>query len=662
MTTQQRTTAIAEPRATFPVTPRAVLIGAASVGLLAAVNPFLAFISRTWTVGSGSLMGSPLVVLFLVLLANTLVARLRPGRALQRGELVVVYGMLIIAIGLAMQGGIPYIVSATAYPIYMATPENQWQHMIWPYIPTWLRPTTMEASIWFWEGLPEKVGFPWAAWARPLLAWGGFTFALMAAVFCLGALVSKDWIERQRLAFPLVDIPLALTGDQPQPTLAGSILHNRVFWLGFAVPSTLAVLGWLHALFPSVPSLPLYDMQIGRNFAGMGLPWSVLGEMKASILFTVVGVTCLLPGEVSLSLWLFYVLFLLQLLLWASFGVAEGGQSSLAINPRTFIGFEEAGGFIALSAATLYQSRNTIRAAARSLIGRDRMEDDPLAPLTGRTALLGFVLANAFLLWFAVKAEMQWWAFAALLGMFYAVLIGAARLVAAGGVMYVDTGFFPRGVVLRTVGASALTPSTQTLFAYLSVIYMYDPMNLAMPQVMNGLKLVHSGRLRAKAFSWAAGLAVLVILAVGLPAILLTVSRPGATALGRWPFTSYPSWAFGELDATFRTPELPDDFLRLALLLGAGIVFLLVWMNSRFVWWPLSPVGFVIASSYETNRSIWTSAFIGWLIASLVRRYGGLRLYRSFRPIFIGLVLGQFLTDGALAIISSIFGIKMPAG
>jgi len=80
------------------------------------------------------------------------------------------------------------------------------------------------------------------------------------------------------------------------------------------------------------------------------------------------------------------------------------------------------------------------------------------------------------------------------------------------------------------------------------------------------------------------------------------------------------------------------------------------------VWWPVSPVGFIIASAYETDRSIWVNALIAWVISTTIRRYGGLRLYRSVRPVFLGLVLGQFLTAGALAIISSVFGIGQPVG
>jgi len=649
-----------EERPAGPITARSVLVGAASVALLAAVNPYLAFVTRTWSVGSGSLLGSPIVVLFLLLVVNGFLLRRWPGGAFRREEMLVVYGMLIVSVGLAMQGGMPYIVSATTYPFYRASPANQWEHMIWPHIPTWLRLQDMAAVNLFWEGLSEGQRVPWGQWLTPMAAWGVFTLALMGAMFCLAALVRKDWIEQQRLTFPLVDVPLTMTGAAERPSLVSSILNNRVFWIGFSIPALFTVLTWLHRFFPSVPAPQLQAIQVGQYFAGMPLPWNVLGQMQISIHFPVIGITCLLPGEVSLSLWLFYVLYQLQMLTWASFGVAPGGANAAIVNPRAFVAFQEAGGFIALSAVALYQCRHTIKAAWLSLIGRVRPEADPYAPISGRGALVGFAAANAVMFWWALHAGMSWWSFAALMGVFYAVLLGASRLVAAGGVMYVDTGFFPRGVVLRTLGAAAVGPTSLTMYAYLSVIYMYDPMNLAMPQMVDSMKLLHGGKVKGKGFVWAAMLAVAVVLAVGLPALLQVVHHYGASSLQRWPFTSYPQWAFGELDASLRTPELPDNWLRAGLVLGAGMMLLLSWLSTNFVWWPVSPVGFIIASSYETDRSIWTNALIAWVLSSAIRRYGGLRLFRSFRPAFLGLVLGQFLTQGALAIISSVFGLGQP--
>ena len=657
----ERTRPDQEDRAAYPITPRAVLLGALSVGLLAFVNPYLAFISRTWSVGSGSLLQSPLVILFTFVLLNGLLVRYWPGRALTRSELLVIYGMLIVSVGLAMQGGIPYIVSATTFPFYMARPENHWQQIIWPNVPLWLRLGSLQANDWFWEGLPQGAAVPWGAWLTPVLAWGSFTLALMAGMFCLGALMSKDWIERQRLTFPLVDVPLSITGDGARPTLKTGLLNNRIFWVGFAIPAFISLLGWLHRIIPSVPTVQLYELGIGRYFSGMGLPWNALSDMFLTISFPIIGIACLLPGEVSLSLWFFYIFFLLQLLVWGAFGVAEeGGTAAIAVNPRVFAGFEEAGGFIALTGAMLYQSRRAIRAAFVGLLGRAGDDEDPYGPLAGRWALVGFIVSNAFMIWWAVKCGMSWWSFALLMGVFYAVLVGASRLVSAGGVMYVDTGFFPRLIILRSIGATPLGVPSLTMYTYLSVIFMYDPMNLAMPQMMDSFKLLTAGRLRGKAWPWAAGLAILVMLGIGIPALLKVLYQHGTSSLSRWPFYSYPQWAFGELDASLRTPEGADSWLRAALVLGGVFMLLLVWLHSSFVWWPLSPVGFLIASSYEANRTLWASVLIGWALTALVRRYGGLRLYRSMRPAFLGLVLGQYLTSAGLAILSGLFGMNEP--
>ena len=77
------------------------------------------------------------------------------------------------------------------------------------------------------------------------------------------------------------------------------------------------------------------------------------------------------------------------------------------------------------------------------------------------------------------------------------------------------------------------------------------------------------------------------------------------------------------------------NWLRAAMAGGASFTLLLVWLSTRFVWWPVSPIGFVFASSYFANYGIWFNALVGWTLATVVRRYGGLKLYRALRPAFL---------------------------
>jgi hypothetical protein len=630
------------------------------MALIALVHPYLAYVRGTWEIGFGSLLSGVVLLLFLLVASNGLLARLTPGRELTRTELLVAYAMMIIAGHLIHCGGLPFMVGATTYPIYRATPSNGWEQIIWPHIPLQLRLNNPAAVTWFWEGLPQGTGMPWGPWLTPMAYWGAFTVALAAAMFCLGALLSKDWVEAQRLTYPLVEVPLAVVGEESRPTILRTLFRNRIFLIGFALPAGVAVLSFLHAVYPNVPAPQLYNIRFGPYFQGMGLPWTVFSghwDVRISIIFSVIGITCLLPSEVSLSLWLFYVIYRVQQLVWASFGVAdEGGTTAIAISPREFIGFMEAGGFIALSAIILWQSRHALRAAWLSLVGRADPEPDPYGPLQKRWSLLGFIAANAFMFWWAMHAGVSWWAFGLLLGTYYAVLLGCARLVAAGGVMYTDTGAFPRGIITRTVGALNLNMTSLTVYAYISVIFTYDPNTVMLPQIMNSLKLLHTGRVRGKGFPLAALVALVIAFVVGGAALLWVVYHHGASALRPWPFTSYPGWAFSELEASMHRPEPADNWLRLALGLGAGVTCLLVWLHSRFLWWPVSPIGFLIASSYETNRSLWFSVFIAWAVSTVIRRYGGLRLYRALRPAFLGLVLGDFLVKGVLGLISTFFG------
>jgi hypothetical protein len=55
----------------------------------------------------------------------------------------------------------------------------------------------------------------------------------------------------------------------------------------------------------------------------------------------------------------------------------------------------------------------------------------------------------------------------------------------------------------------------------------------------------------------------------------------------------------------------------------------------------------------HTNRDIWANALLGWLLATLIRRFGGLRLYRNLRPAFLGLIFGHYLTDAAMAVFAT---------
>jgi hypothetical protein len=182
-----------------------------------------------------------------------------------------------------------------------------------------------------------------------------------------------------------------------------------------------------------------------------------------------------------------------------------------------------------------------------------------------------------------------------------------------------------------------------------------------MPQMMNALKLAQVGGVRGRGVTWAAAIAVAVVLLTGLPAIFVRMYRFGAWSIDPW-YTTIGRLAFGEVDASLRAPAAPNDWLRVAALIGAGVMLGLVWLHVNVTWWPVSPVGYVIANGWATNNLLWACAFMGWLVTSQIKRYGGLHLYRRLRPAFLGLVLGEFVTGGAFGLLNGILDYRRLGG
>jgi hypothetical protein len=268
-------------------------------------------------------------------------------------------------------------------------------------------------------------------------------------------------------------------------------------------------------------------------------------------------------------------------------------------------------------------------------------------------ALPGFALANAVMLVWALRAGMSWWSFALQMSILYFILIGVARLASAAGIVEPMPPVFPRAIMMRLLGARTLGPSSLMVSGLLNLSIMREPQNSPLNYLMNGFKLLHDGRVRGRGFPWAILASIVCVGLAGSAAVIYFAYRHGAVSMICWPITAIPTCTFRTFANSLRSPEEAEAWLRAAVVIGAGFTLLLTWLSASFVWWPLSPIGFVIASVWHTNHAIWANAFAAWLLTTLIRRFGGFRLYRGLRPAFLGLVFGHYLMDAAMALFAA---------
>ena len=51
------------------------------------------------------------------------------------------------------------------------------------------------------------------------------------------------------------------------------------------------------------------------------------------------------------------------------------------------------------------------------------------------------------------------------------------------------------------------------------------------------------------------------------------------------------------------------------------------------------------------TSSIWFSALIAWILKAIILHVGGGKLFRTLKPFFLGLILGEVLTGGGWGVI-----------
>ena len=99
-----------------------------------------------------------------------------------------------------------------SYAYRFATPENDWEALLFRHLPPWLVIADAGLVKDFYEG---EVGFfsggYWRRWAVPILSWSVVVLLLIAMFFCLTIIIRKQWVENEKLAYPIIRIPLEVS-------------------------------------------------------------------------------------------------------------------------------------------------------------------------------------------------------------------------------------------------------------------------------------------------------------------------------------------------------------------------------------------------------------------------------------------------------------------
>ena len=178
---------------------------------------------------------------------------MRRAWGFNRSELIVIYAMMIIGSAIPTWGFTGNLIAMLPNIYYYATPENNWSELLHPYVREWMVPQDPDAIKYFFEGLPKGQPIPWEHWMVPLAAWVSFILAIYLMMISIASIVRRQWVDYDRLTFPLLQLPIDLTEEGKSGSIIGPLFKRPLLWIGFALPVVLQQHQRPKPLFPLYP-------------------------------------------------------------------------------------------------------------------------------------------------------------------------------------------------------------------------------------------------------------------------------------------------------------------------------------------------------------------------------------------------------------------------
>ena len=599
--------------------------------VMSAANPFFSHVTQRYLPSGGGLMPLGATLALIVLCAVNAIRSRRGGEPLTTpAETLGCYIVLIIGGWSAGWGLADPLIPLLTSPYVFGSPENGWLEHILPNLPGWaMGPADEPYASGFYMGLRTGTAIPWVAWVVPTLVWTAFGLALGLLGMGLAALLSRQWIEHDRLTFPHAEVLLGL---------CRGFVTDRRFWWAFAVAAAFPL--WnnvIQALFPILPKINL-------TLAGGDVEW-FKGAWKVTPFLNIglIGILYFVHRDIVISIVIFFFVLAME-----QYGIDIAGfklENPDLINSN-IMQWQNMGAIFGLVLFGLWAGRSTL---ARVVRAGWRGEDDGVGWISPRGGLVCLALGLAgvtlwlMLLGLRSPGPLLTFVLTQVVGM-----IGMVRVL-------MESSFSngwpvgPSDFAVLVGGTAVIAPSG---FVALALAQGWLPGGGWSNQFLAGMQ---ADKLRSQfKFPRAVLITALLALVIGTIAVFYSTAwtcyERGANNFGSWSYKWHMRIPYDQATQSIRSEPVPPDPKRFGWLgVGIAVMGALIFLRNHVVGWFLHPVGFILApmgipAGAQGNNVVF-AATLAWIVKTLILRLGGVEAYEKFKPLFAGLVVGHFLPD-----------------
>ncbi len=638
------------------MTGRAVFIGLICAAFLCAVTPYNDFkVAATYIAGTQFPIGALFVLFVLAFAINGLLRRVAPKAVFQRGELLTIWTLILVASGLPSSGMMRYFLPEIVAHRAFSDDTNGWDQKLMQGAPSWVKFQDKAAADAYFGGYRKgEEHIPWAAWTGPLLYWGILAVLFLVATFAVCALLRRQWVENEKFSFPFVTLPVLLS-EAPEPGQRfNKLFRSPLMWVGFALCTAVHTTNGLHQMYPQIPEISL-RYQLNQYLSVR--PWDQIGWMPAYVYFMVIGIAYLLPAEVCFSLWFFFIFSKLQVLLCVNNNWLMPGPQGYGNNH--FSSLQAYGGGLGLVGWTLWTGRKHFSDILEKALGGPRAHEiDDSGELLGyRTALICLTVAyGGIALWLTLAGVSGLLIGISLVTMTLALVV-ISWAVCQAGLLFMAQPYLSLDIPSFLTGTAPFSPSQLYTLTRFETMFFADPREMMAPSILMGTKAAEGSRERPGKLLGAMIASVVIGLGVSLYASLwLPYHNGGGNSLqNAWTYKWSPERPLNFLGGAASVPFKGDWSNGLHLLTGILVFLGLLIARAQFNV-GIHPIGILSAPTYAVTV-LWISIFVGWALKSIISRYGGMKSYLSFMPFFLGLILGDTVNAVIWVILGNLTGV-----
>ncbi len=608
------------------VTGRSIVIGLVVALFVQGWAIYSVRVIRSSYITSGFLSPALFVAMIFVLcLFNPILKWIRRSGGLSLQEVITVFAMGLI-------GGAPIntLLSFITNPYYFATPENQWEKLLHPYLPSWIAPLDVDGAVTLlFKGVPEGGDIPWRAWVVPMFWWTLLFGVLAFAGTSIAVVLRKQWAENERLRYPVLEPVLEMAEGSDSERRWPAFARGRLFWFGASIAFVFIfwnALPWISPVFPELPVRGRVYAFFGRDMPRMFSyvdPFTFAFSYFANL-------------DILFSVWFFFAVFVAEFGTFNRLGYSIGGRGDRWGSYDAASSWQGTGAFCVFVLFGLWMARGHLKDVLLKAWRSEHPVDDSRELLSYRTAVVGIVFGTVFTIVWLHEAGMDYKMAMPLVAVLLILYIGVARIIAESGLLYVQGPITAQSFSVYLVGVKTVSPSS-----LVSLVFSYPIHQNSLSQTAHIARASEPVREQGRRLFAAVCLSFLATTCLMNIWTLYLGYTQGAENFGR-SFYGLGDLVLRDTVSKIKNP-FDTDWNRIMFFgIGAVVMGILVFLRYRFTWWPLHPVGFTILGT-DLVRNFSLTIFLGWACKSLILRVGGITLYQRARPFFLGVLVGHVL-------------------